>query len=52
MKTAHVFQHKYTGIQIFIFNVQDELDAKLKILDSEICFTNYVYIGVKIFEYV
>lgn len=47
MSDAHVFQHKYTGIQIFVFHVEDQTQAKLKFYKLVIEHTDWVYLGVK-----
>ena len=48
MKTAHVFQHVYTGLQIFVYGANDENQAKreikLVVKDSD----NWVYLCKKV----
>lgn len=52
MNKAHVFQHKYTGVQIFVYHSIDEFDAESKLVGLVINTDNWQYIGEKIAEYV
>ena len=47
MATAHVFQHNYTGIQIFVYHVEDRFRASVKISASGIDVSEYTYLGTK-----
>lgn len=47
MTTAHVFQHKYTRIQIFVYHVNDEFSAKLKFYDLVKEHTDWMYLGTR-----
>ena len=44
---AHVFQHHYTGIQIFVYHVTNKSEATTKIYESGINANNYTYLGIK-----
>ena len=48
MNQAHVFQEKYTGVQIFVYNCLDEYDAKLQFYKVVINHENWQYLGKKI----
>ncbi len=48
MNKAHVFQHKYTGVQIFVYHGKDELNAKSKFYQLIKNPDNWVYIGQKV----
>lgn len=45
--SAHVFQHKYTGVQIFVFHVEDEVSAKMKFYNIVTEHTDWVYLCIK-----
>lgn len=47
MNKAHVFQEKYTGVQIFVYHCKDEIDAKLEFQNLVINHNNWIYLGVK-----
>lgn len=44
---AHVFQHKYIGVQIFVFHVTDEITAKSRFQDVVLDVDLWIYLGVK-----
>lgn len=44
---AHVFQHKYTGVQIFVFHVDNEIQAKQKFTDIVNDVDSWIYLGKK-----
>ena len=46
MGVAHVFQHNYTGIQIFVY-AADRFSASVKITASGIDLSYYEYVGTK-----
>ena len=48
MNQAHVFQEKYTGVQIFVYNCLDKYDAKLQFYKVVINHENWQYLGKKI----
>ena len=47
MNEAHVFQHKYTGIQIFVYHCKSQYGARLKFLNIVTDETDWVYLGIK-----
>lgn len=44
---AHVFQEKYTGVQMFVFHCVDSASAKSKFNGVVINSDNWVYLGTK-----
>lgn len=44
---AHVFQEKYTGVQIFVFHCVDSLSAKSKFATIVNDSDNWVFLGKK-----
>lgn len=48
MNKAHVFQHKYTGIQIFVYYQDSKTDAKLEFFRLVVNHEDWVYLGMKI----
>lgn len=44
---AHVFQEKYTGVQMFVFHCVDSTQAKSKFAKVVIDSDNWVYLGTK-----
>lgn len=50
MNEAHVFQEKYTGVQIFVYHCMNEFEARVKFYPIVIDEDNWQYIGKKIAE--
>ena len=48
MNEAHVFQHKYTGVQIFVYHCNDEFQAKSKLVGLIINTDNWLYLCKKV----
>lgn len=48
MKEAHVFQHKYTGVQIFVYGSASEDLARSEFKILVIMPENWMYIGKKV----
>ncbi len=48
MKAAHVFQHIYNGVQIFVYHCVDEFDAKLAFFKVVNNHEEWQYLGKKI----
>ena len=48
MNEAHVFQHKYTGTQIFVYHCNDEFQAKSKLVGLIINTDNWLYLCKKV----
>ena len=48
MNEAHVFQHKYTGVQIFVYHCNDEIDARYKFINLVISYSDWEYLGKKV----
>ena len=44
---AHVFQHNYTGVQIFVFHFVNEIQAKQKFTDIVNDADDWIYLGKK-----
>lgn len=51
MNEAYVFQHKYTGVQIFVYHAKDIEDAKYKFKYIVIKPEDWVYLDKKISLY-
>lgn len=47
MITAHSFQEKFTGVQIFVFHCKDEIQAKSKFSTLVVNSDNWIYLGEK-----
>lgn len=47
MNKAHVFQHKYTGVQIFIYHRTCEMTARFEFESIVIDDRDWTYIGIK-----
>lgn len=48
MNEAHVFQHQYTGVQIFVYHVKNKESAILD-LSHVVCEpTDWTYLGRKV----
>lgn len=47
MNEAHVFQHKYTGVQIFVYQCKNELTATLQFMSIVTDHRDWIYIGKK-----
>ena len=47
MTQAHVFQHQYSGVQIFVYHCDDKFNAKLKIFEIVENHQDWIYIGIK-----
>lgn len=47
MTQAHVFQHKYTGVQIFVFHVENQLKANQKFAAIVVDDRDWLYLGLK-----
>ncbi len=47
MNDAYVFQHRYTGVQIFVFHAIDEISAKKKFYKDVVEHNNWIYLGIK-----
>ena len=48
MSGAHVFQHKYRGVQIFVYHCIDEDSARWKFTELVYNIDNWQYLGKKI----
>ena len=48
MNKAHVFQHNYTGVQMFIYHCVDEVSAKYKLWSVVVDKDKWTYLGQKI----
>ena len=44
---AHVFRHKYTGVQIYVFYVENEVKAKQKFTDIVNDSDDWIYLCKK-----
>ena len=44
---AHVFQHKFTGVQMFVYHTSDEITAKHKFSDVVLDVDLWIYLGLK-----
>lgn len=47
MNEAHVFQHKYTGVQIFVYHCIDEKDARYQFRSLVLTTDSWIYLGQK-----
>lgn len=47
IQEAHVFQHKYSGVQIFVYHVTDEIQAKQKFAGIVNDSDDWIYLGKK-----
>lgn len=47
MNTAHVFQHKFTGVQIFVYHRATKEIAKTEFVHLVLNPDDWIYIGVK-----
>jgi len=47
MNKAHVFQHKYTGVQIFVYQQPTKYFAKLEIVGLVLSPNDWIYLGQK-----
>jgi hypothetical protein len=47
MTKAHTFQHNTTGVQIFIFHVNSEQQARSKMASTVIHTPDWIYLGEK-----
>lgn len=52
LNVAHVFQEKYTGVQIFVYHVKDSYYAFEKLRSLVIIEENWIYLGEKVADYV
>lgn len=48
MNEAHVFQHQFTGLQIFVYHVEDKWNAKLKLFGIVENHLDWIYLGKKV----
>jgi len=48
MNEAHVFQHKYTGVQIFVYHCNSELIARAKFVNSVYDDHDWIYLCKKV----
>lgn len=48
MSLAHTFQHQYTGVQMFVFHVEDEHEAKAKFYNLVTEINDWIYLGEKV----
>jgi len=48
MNKAHVFQHKYTGLQLFVYHQPDEVTATNEVYKSMSNTNHWIYIGQKV----
>ena len=47
MNNAHTFQAKYTGVQIAVYHVQSEDEARAKFETIVMLPNNWIYLGIK-----
>lgn len=47
MNTAYIFQEVYSGVQIAVYHVHTEQEAKIKFQSIVIEPDNWVYLGIK-----
>ena len=47
MKKADVFQHKFTGVQIFVYHAKDEHDARIQFWNLVNDVESWIYLGQK-----
>lgn len=47
MVTAHVFQHKFSGVQIFVYHEKDQVSAKQQFYKIVVEHTDWMYLGTK-----
>ena len=48
MNEAHVFQHKYTFVQIFVYYCISETTAKAEFLNIVVNHMDWIYLGRKL----
>ena len=48
MNKAHVFQHQFTGVQIFVYHKPDQYHAKLELFSIVDNHRDWIYLGKKI----
>lgn len=47
---AHVFQHKYTGLQMFVYHKRSMYDARCELSSFGLFVDDWVYLGQKTAE--
>lgn len=47
MIEAHVFQHKFGGSQMFVYHVENEVQARNKFSETVIDIKDWYYLGTK-----
>jgi len=47
MNKAHVFQHQFTGLQIFVYHQPNEVQAKTMLTMIVRCPVDWIYLGQK-----
>jgi hypothetical protein len=48
MNEAHVFQHQFTGVQIFVYRQHSELQARGELYNIVINPSDWIYLGKKV----
>lgn len=48
MNEAHVFQHSYTGVQIFVYHCISENTARAEFMNIVVDYRDWNYLGKKI----
>ena len=48
MREAHVFQHSYTGVQIFVYDCNDPIEARSKLASLVVSSRLWIYLCKKV----